>query len=84
MIAAVAERRKAKRQHGHQHAGRRGVIRRLRPRDALDRASRAKFFLVVGELLFERVGEEGRDFSAARRQGANREADRRTAQPGFP
>ncbi|MNK30751.1 hypothetical protein D3C87_491710 [compost metagenome] len=44
----------------------------------------AEFFGIFGQLLFSGIGQEGADFSAARRHGADGEADQGAAQPGFP
>jgi hypothetical protein len=54
------------------------------PATPFDRAGRAELLLVLGELLLGRVAEEGRDLAAARRDGAERKADRRRAQPRRP
>ena len=76
--------RQAERQHRHQHAGRRRVVGGFRAGHALDRAGRAELLLVLRQLLLQRIGEEGRDLRAARRQRADREADERAAHPGLP
>ena len=68
--------RQAERQQRHQRAGGGGVVGGLGPGDALDRAL-AELLRMLGELLLGRIGQEGRDLGAARRQRADREAEQR-------
>ena len=75
--------RDAECQQGHETSRSRGVVGRLRARDALDGAL-AEVLGVLGQLLLHRVGEEGRDLGATGRHGAEGEADRRAAQPRLP
>ena len=75
--------RQAERQQRHQRARRGGVVGGLRAGDALDGAL-AEFFRMLRKAPFGGVGEEGRNLGAAGRHGADREADRRAAQPGLP
>ena len=65
--------RNPQRQQRHQHAGRRRVVGGLGSGHALDRAV-AEFLRILGELLLQRVRQEGRDLRAARRNGAERES----------
>ena len=76
-------RRKSERQQRHQHAGHRRIVGRLRAGDAFDRAF-AELLRIFAELLLDRVREEGRDFSAAGGQRAERKSDGGAAQPRLP
>ena len=75
--------RQPERQQRHQHARGGGVVGRLGPGHALDRAL-AELLGPPGEALLHHVGEKGRDLGAARRQRAEREAERGAAQPRLP
>ena len=75
--------RQAQRQQRRQRAGDGGVVGGLRPRHGLDRAL-AELLGVLGQPLLDQIGEEGRDLAAAGRQGTDREAEQRAAQPGLP
>ncbi len=67
--------RNAECEHRHHRAGGGGVVRRLGPGHAFDRAV-AEFLGVLGELLLHRVRHEGRD----RRPGAGQRADQKAEQ----
>ena len=75
--------RQPERQQRHQRAGGGGVVGGLGSGDALDRAV-AEFLRMLGQPPFGRIGQEGRDLGAARRQRADREAEQRAAQPRLP
>ena len=84
-IAAVAEVGIPIVSSGHEHAGERRVVGRLRPGDALDRAAPELLLcLPARDPALERVGEEGRDLGPAGRHRAEREAERGPAQPRLP
>ena len=75
--------RQAERQERRQRAGHGGIVGGLGPGHGLDRTL-AELLGVLGQALLDQVGEEGRDLAAAGRQGTDREAQERAAQPGLP
>jgi hypothetical protein len=83
MIAAVGDVGMPSVSRGDQRARERGVVGRLGPGHALDRAV-AELLRVPGQPLLHGVGEERRHLGAARRHGTEGEADRGAAQPRLP
>ena len=70
-------------QQWNQHARNGRVIGRFRAGNTFDGAA-AKFLWMLGELFFKEIGQEGRNFRAARRQRAEWKPECGAAQPWFP
>ena len=75
--------RQAEREQGRQRAGHGRVVRGLGAGHGFDRTL-AELLRVLGQALLDQIGEEGRNLAAASRQGADRKAQERAAQPGLP
>ena len=75
--------RDAEREQRDERGLRAGVVGGLRRRHALDRAL-AEARRVLGDLLLQRVGREGREQRAAARQDAEQRAERGAAQDRGP
>ena len=66
---------------GNEGSPGRGVVRRLRGRNARD-GSFAEFIRVLRDFLFHRVGDEGGDDGPAPRQNSQEKSDHRAAKNG--